>query len=214
MPEPLLYTYWRSSAAYRVRIVLNLKEIVAEPLFVRLAKGDQHSEAYRRLNPAGLVPFWREPDDFHLAQSLAIIEYLDEVYPDPPLLPKDVRLRAVCREIAFSIACDIHPIGNLRVLEKLTADLGADAAYREAWNRNWIAAGFAGIEARLKVCSGRHAIGDTISLADICLVPQVYNARRFGLDLAPYPRILAVDAAAQALPAFAAAAPEQQPDAP
>jgi maleylpyruvate isomerase len=129
-------------------------------------------------------------------------------------VPGDPRQKALCREIANTIACDIHPLGNLRVLEKLAADYGAGADTREAWNRHWIATGFGAIEARLAAIAGRHAVGDAITLADICLVPQVYNARRAGLDLAPYPRIAAADAAARAQPGFAAAAPEAQPDAP
>ncbi|MGH6822979.1 MAG: maleylacetoacetate isomerase [Methylocella sp.] len=213
-PEPCLFGYWRSSAAYRVRIALNLKRIAARRVSVQLQMGEQTSEEHRARNPAGLVPVWREADGFTLAQSLAIIDYLDEIYPDPPLLPNDPRQKAVCREIACMIACDIHPLGNLRVLERLTADYGAGAGARAAWNRHWIATGFGAIEARLKALAGRHAVGDQITLADICLVPQVYNARRAGLDLAPYPRISAADAAARAQPAFAQAAPEAQPDAP
>jgi maleylpyruvate isomerase len=213
-PEPCLFGYWRSSAAYRVRIALNLKRITARQVAVQLQLGEQTRDDHRARNPAGLVPVWREPDGFTLAQSLAIIDYLDEIYPDPPLLPGDLRKKAVCREIAYTIACDIHPVGNLRVLEKLTADYGASALTHAAWNRHWIGIGFGAIEARLVAISGRHAVGDEVTLADICLVPQVYNARRFGLDLAPYPRIVATDAAARELPAFAAAAPEAQPDAP
>jgi maleylpyruvate isomerase len=212
--EPCLFGYWRSSAAYRVRIALNLKAIAASQVPVQLQAGEQKSADYRALNPAGLVPLWREPDGFALAQSLAIIEYLDEKFPDPPLLPDDFRQKALCREIANTIACDIHPAGNLRVLEKLTADYGAGPEARAAWNRHWIAAGFDAIETRLAAMAGRHAIGDRISLADICLVPQVYNALRVGLDLAPYPRITAADAAARKLPAFMAAAPKAQADAP
>jgi maleylpyruvate isomerase len=211
--EPCLFGYWRSSAAYRVRIALNLKQVTAKHIAVALDKGAQTSESYRAQNPAGLVPFWQEPDGFSLAQSLAIIAYLDETYPDPPLLPEEPRQRALCREIAYTIACDIHPIGNLRVFQKLAADYGAAAESPAAWNRHWIAAGFDAIEARLNSTAGRHAIGDRISLADICLVPQVYNARRYGLDLTPYPRIAAADAAARELSAFAMAAPERQPGA-
>jgi maleylacetoacetate isomerase len=208
--EPCLFGYWRSSAAYRVRIALNLKQVTAKHIAVALDKGGQTSESYRAQNPAGLVPFWREPDGFSLAQSLAIIAYLDETYPDPPLLPAEARQRAFCREIAYTIACDIHPIGNLRVFQKLAADYGAAAESPAAWNRHWIAAGFDAIEARLNSTAGRYAIGDRISLADVCLVPQVYNARRYGLDLTPYPRIAAADAAARELSAFAMAAPERQ----
>jgi maleylpyruvate isomerase len=214
LPEPCLFGYWRSSAAYRVRIALNLKRVTARHVSVQLQLGEQTRDDHRARNPAGLVPVWCEADGFTLSQSLAIIEYLDEIYPDPPLLPNDPRQRALCREIAYTIACDIHPIGNLRVLEKLTADYGAGAAARAAWNRHWIGIGFGAIEARLAVIAGRHAVGDKITLADICLVPQVYNARRAGLDLAPYPRIAAADAAACEQPGFAAAAPEAQPDAP
>ncbi|MGH6848254.1 MAG: maleylacetoacetate isomerase [Methylocella sp.] len=214
LPEPCLYGYWRSSAVYRVRIALNLKRITARQVTVQLQLGEQTSDEYRALNPAGLVPLWREADGFTLAQSLAIIEYLDEIYPNPPLLPNGPRQKAVAREIAYSIACDIHPIGNLRVLGKLTSDYGADAGAWAPWNRHWIGTGFCAIEARLAGINGRHAVGDQITLADICLVPQVYNARRAGLDLAPYPRIAAADAAARAQPAFAQAAPEAQPDAP
>ncbi|WP_036259109.1 maleylacetoacetate isomerase [Methylocapsa aurea] len=213
MPEPVLYGYWRSSAAYRVRIALNLKQIAAESAFVHLRRGDQRGERHRALNPAGLVPVWREADGFTLAQSLAIIDYLDEIHPEPPFLPEDVRLRAICREIAYAIACDIHPLGNLRVLEKLAADFAADSTAKAAWARHWIASGFEAIEARLAHTAGCYAIGDQITLADICLVPQVANARRFGLDLALYPRIAAADAAAREDLAFAAAAPEMQPDA-
>ncbi len=211
--EPCLFDYWRSSAAYRVRIALNLKGVTARHIAVALDQGEQRSETYRAQNPAALVPFWREPDGFTLAQSLAIIAYLDESYPDPPLLPADPRQRAHCREIAFTIACDIHPIGNLRVFQKLAADFGSPSDKAAAWNRHWIATGFDAIEARLNSAAGRYAIGDRISLADICLVPQVFNARRYGLDLTPYPRIVAVDAAARELPAFAMAAPERQPGA-
>jgi maleylpyruvate isomerase len=214
LPEACLFGYWRSSAAYRVRIALNLKRINPRQISVQLPLGEHTRDEHRARNPAGLVPVWREADGFTLAQSLAIIDYLDEIYPDPPLLPNDPRQKAVCREIAYTIACDIHPIGNLRVLEKLTADYGAGAGARAAWNRHWIGTGFGAIEARLATIAGRHSAGDQITLADICLVPQVYNARRFGLDLAPYPRIVAADAAAREEPAFAAAAPEAQPDAP
>jgi maleylpyruvate isomerase len=214
LPDSCLFGYWRSSATYRVRIALNLKRITARQVSVQLQLGEQTRNEHRARNPAGLVPVWREADGFTLAQSLAIIDYLDEMYPDPPLLPDDRRQRAICREIAYTIACDIHPIGNLRVLEKLTADYGAGAGARAAWSRHWIATGFGAIEARLAAIAGRHAVGDQITLADICLVPQVYNARRVGLDLAPYPGIAAADAAAREQVAFAAAAPEAQPDAP
>jgi maleylpyruvate isomerase len=213
MADGRLIGYFRSSAAYRVRIALNLKGRVAEHAFVHLRKGEQNGSAHRALNPAGLVPVWRERDGFTLSQSLAIIEYLEEIFPEPPLLPREPRLRAVVREIAFSIACDIHPVGNLRVLEKLSSEYGADAEARAAWNRHWIAISFGAIEARLAEWAGIYAVGDFPTLADVCLVPQVYNARRFALDLTPFPRIVAADTAATAHPAFAAATPENQPDA-
>jgi len=208
----LLYGYWRSSAAYRVRIGANLKGLAPEQAFVHLRKGEQRSPEHLARNPLGLLPVWQE-DEFTLSQSLAILEYLDETHPEPPLLPGDARQRAVIREIALTVAADIHPIGNLRVLGKLSADYGVEEAGRAAWNRHWIGLGFAAIEARLATTSGRFAVGDAVSLADICLVPQVYNARRFALDLAPYPHIVRVDENARALPAFAAASPEAQPDA-
>jgi maleylacetoacetate isomerase len=215
LSEPCLFGYWRSSASYRVRIALNLKGIDARQIPVQLQKGEQKGAEHVARNPAALVPVWREPDGFSFAQSLAIIEYLNEIYPEPPLLPPDPKSRALCREIAYTIACDIHPLGNLRVIEKLMADYGVSAEGRAAWNRHWIETGFDAIEARLASYAGRYAVGDTISLADICLVPQVYNARhRASLDLTGYPRIAAADAAARELPAFAAAAPEAQADAP
>ncbi|WP_026605642.1 maleylacetoacetate isomerase [Methylocapsa acidiphila] len=214
MSDPVLYGYWRSSAAYRVRIAVNVKGVAAQYEYVRLREGEQRRKPFLALNPAGLVPAWRDADGFVLGQSLAIIEYIDDVFPEPPLLPSDPRLKAICREIAYGIACDIHPLGNLRVLERLSADFGASAEARAAWCRQWIGRGFAAIEPRLVHFAGRHSIGDQISLADICLVPQVYNARRFGLDLTPFPRIVAADASAREQPAFAAAAPETQPDAP
>jgi maleylacetoacetate isomerase len=213
MVDALLIGYFRSSAAYRVRIALNLKGLTAKQAFVHLRKGEQGGEAHRALNPACLVPVWREPDGFTLSQSLAIIDYLDETFREPALLPADARRRAHAREIALTIACDIHPLGNLRVLEKLNADCRIDEEARAAWNRHWIAIGFHAIEARLAKTAGMYAVGDSPTLADVCIVPQVYNARRFALDLRPFARIVAVDAAARAHPAFAAAAPENQPDA-
>jgi maleylacetoacetate isomerase len=213
MVDARLYDYFRSSAAYRVRIALNLKGVAVERAFVHLRNGEQRAQSFHALNPAGLLPVWREEDGFTLSQSLAIIDYLDEAYPVPPLLPSDRRRRARAREIAFTIACDIHPVGNLRVLDKLSEDYGADDKARAAWNRRWMAIGFAAIEARLAETAGKFAIGDLPTLADICIVPQMYNARRFELDLSPFPRIVSVDAAARANPAFVAAAPENQPDA-
>ena len=212
MADPTLYGYWRSSAAYRVRIACNLKGVVAEQQFVHLRHGQQREAAHLARNPAGLVPVWRE-DEFHLSQSLAIIEYLDEIHPAPKLLPGDPRRRAVIRQLALDAAADIHPVCNLRVLDALSSEFGADASARAAWCRRWIGLGLAAIEARLRDTAGRFAVGDDVTLADVCLVPQLYNARRFELDLSPYPKIVDVDARARALEAFAAAAPEAQPDA-
>lgn len=208
----VLYGYFRSTAAYRVRIALGLKGITADQRFVHLRKGEQTEVAYRQINPAGLVPFWID-GDLSLAQSLAIIEYLDETHPEPALLPPGAAARAVAREMAQVICCDIHPIGNLRVLNRLV-DIGVDDAARTAWSQHWIATGFDAIEQRLlQLDAGPFAFGGRPTLADICIVPQVFNARRFGLDLSPYPRIRAIDAAAAQSDAFVAAEPGRQPDA-
>lgn len=207
----VLYGYFRSTAAYRVRIALGLKGLSAEHRFVHLRKGEQTQLAYRKINPAGLVPYWID-DDLELAQSLAIIEYLDETHPAPPLLPPDPKGRAIAREIALVVASDVHPIGNLRVLNRLI-EMGVDEATRGAWSKHWIEEGFRAIEARLAHLPGPFALGDAPTLADICIVPQVFNARRFGVDLAPFKRISGLDAAAAKLDAFAAAEPGRQPDA-
>ena len=211
MAEPRLYGYYRSSAAYRVRIALNLKGVSVAQVPVHLRKGEQKSASYLAKNPQGLIP-WFEDDHVALGQSLAIIEYLEEAHPTPALLPADLALRAHTRELAYIVACDIHPLGNLRVLKKLHADYGTDSEGAAAWNRQWISLGFAALEAKTAQTAGRFAVGDTPTLADVCLVPQVYNARRYGLDLTPYPRLAAIDEACRALPAFAHAAPENQPD--
>lgn len=212
MADRLLYGYFRSSAAYRVRIALNLKGVHAETVLVHLRKGEQRQAAYLSVNPSGLVPTWREKSGFALGQSLAIIEYLDEAFPEPALLPSDIHARAWAREIALIVACDIHPVGNLRVLDRLTTLYGADTEVRACWNRIWIEHGFAAIEERMAETAGQHAVGDEPTLADICLIPQVYNARRFGVDVNLFPRIAKADVAARNLDAFAKAAPENQPD--
>ena len=211
MSDAVLYGYFRSTAAYRVRIALNLKGLSAEHRFVHLRKGEQAQPAYKHINPAGLVPYWI-CDGFELAQSIAIIEYLDETHPEPPLLPPDAKGRAIARELALVAVADIHPIGNLRVLNRLI-DMGVDEAARAAWSRHWIEIGFDAIEARRAHFPGPFALGDRPTLADICIVPQVFNARRFGVDLAPYKRIVEIDAAAAKLDAFIAAEPGRQPDA-
>ncbi len=212
-----LYSYWRSSAAYRVRIGLGLKGLAYETLPIHLLRdgGEQHGEAFRKANPQGLVPALRHGDRV-LSQSLAILEYVDEVWPEQPLLPKSADERGRARSIALAIACDIHPLNNLRVLQYFEHTWEVPQPRREAWVRHWIEQGFAALESMLAddPMTGRFCIGDTPGLADCCLVPQVYNARRFGLDLSPYPTILRIEQACLALPAFKAAAPEAQPDAP
>ena len=216
MDESLkLYTYWRSSAAYRVRIALNLKGLPFESIPVHLAKDEQHATGFKGVNPQELIPVLRHGDRV-LTQSLAIMEYLDEAFPDRPLLPAMARDRQRARAIAAMVACDIHPLGNLRVQQYLERDLGATAEQREAWTRHWIGKGFEAIEAMLdgNPSTGEFCEGDRPTVADCCLVPQVYNARRFGVDMAAYPQITRIDAACNALDAFAAARPERQADAP
>ena len=213
----VLYGYWRSSAAYRVRIALNLKGLACEYRPVHLAKdgGQQHAADYAAINPQQLVPCLRDGERV-LTQSLAIMEYLEETHPAPPLLPSDARGRAQVRALAQLVACDIHPLGNLRVLQYLEHELDTDEAHRGAWSRHWIATGFAALEAMLagSAATGRYCHGDTPGLADACLVPQVYNALRWKLRLDDYPTIRRIHAACDELEAFRTAAPEAQPDAP
>ncbi|GAA0559737.1 maleylacetoacetate isomerase [Halomonas salifodinae] len=210
-----LYGYFRSSAAYRVRIALNLKGLAYDQAPVNLVKGEQRGEDFLARNPQGLVPALVTDDGARLTQSLAICEYLDERYPDPALLPADAAGRARVRALAQSVACEIHPLNNLRVLKYLTGELGVDEAAKMTWYRHWITEGFAALEAQLsrEAGSGDFCHGDTPGLADLCLVPQVFNAERFACDLAPYPRIRRIVANCRALDAFARAAPEAQPDA-
>ena len=204
-----LYGYWRSSAAYRVRIALALKGVAYESVEVNLVAGDQRGDAYRAHNPQGLVPALAI-DGAVIVQSLAIIDYLDATFPDPPLVPHDALARAQVLAQALIIAADIHPIDNLRVLHRLTEQFGADQAAKDAWYRHWIAEGFTALEALAGTGAGDGPFlgGAAPNLADVCLVPQMYNARRFAVPLDAYPNLVAADAAAQAMPAIAAVAPE------
>ena len=216
-PDLALYGYWRSSAVYRVRIALNLKGLryATHPVHLLRDGGEQHSADYRRLNPQELIPCVRDGERI-ISQSLAIIEYLDETRPPPALLPTDPAGRARVRALAMAVACDIHPLGNLRVLQYLETTLAADGAARADWSRHWIATGFRALEAMLagSVATGRYCHGDTPGMADACLVPQVYNAQRWKMPLDDYPTIRRIHAACNELEAFQAAAPERQPDAP
>lgn len=211
-----LYTYFRSSAAYRVRIALNLKGLACEyhPIHLLREGGEQKSADYRRLNPQGLVPTLVD-DGEPFTQSLAILEYLEETHPEPTLLPSDAEGCARVRALALAIACDIHPLNNLRVLAYLRDNLGIDEPARTRWYRHWIAEGFEAVEALLtgSPAIGRFCHGDRPTLADICLVPQVFNARRFDMDLGGFPTIRRIDAACLEIAAFRDAAPSAQPDA-
>jgi maleylacetoacetate isomerase/maleylpyruvate isomerase len=209
----VLHGYWRSSAAYRVRIALAFKGLDFESRAVNLLGGEQRGDDYRALNPQGLVPLLVD-GGHRIAQSLAIIEYLEEAYPGAPLLPGEPAARAHVRALALTVACDIHPLANLRVLRYLKAELSHDQDEIDDWARHWIAAGFVPLEAAAREADSLYLTGSDVTLADICLVPQMYNARRFGTDLSPFPRLVQIDARLRTLPAFAAAAPEAQADAP
>ena len=209
-----LYTYFRSSAAYRVRIALQLKGLHPDEAYVHLVKNEQQAPDYVKLNPLGLVPTLVDEGEV-ITQSLAIVEYLDETHPSPPLLPSTPAERARVRAIAQMIACDIHPIDNLRVLRYLTGVLGVTEEQKTAWYAHWVNEGLKAIETRLDsdAATGRFCHGDAPTLADICLVPQLFNARRANIDLAPYPTLVRIEAECNALDAFAATAPGKQPDA-
>jgi maleylpyruvate isomerase len=207
-----LYDYWRSSAAYRVRIALNFKGLSYEQVPVDLRAGAQRAPDFLAINPQGLVPVL-EDEGVRLTQSLPILNYLEERYPEAALLPKDATGRATSRGIAVAIACEIHPLNNLRVLQYLEHELGLSEAQRLAWYHHWIGEGLGAIETMLARSAGDFCVGDAPSLADVCLVPQVYNARRYQCDLEPYPTIRRIDERCREIEGFAKAAPERQPDA-
>lgn len=208
-----LYDYYRSSASYRVRIALNLKGVPYQRVPINLLEREQQGEAYRARNPQGFVPML-EADGTRLTQSLAIIGWLDTHFPEPRLVPEDVDDRAHVFALALTIAADIHPLNNLRVLKEL-ARLGIAEDVRDSWYRHWVAEGFAALEALAAPRAGRFLFGDDVTVADVCLVPQMFNARRFDVPLDPYPTLVGADTAATALPAFAAAHPDRlAPDAP
>ena len=211
-----LYSYFRSSAAYRVRIALNLKGLAYDIVPVHLTRGggDQLTPAYRQLNPQALVPLLQDAGRL-LTQSLAIIEYLDEVHPQPPLLPQEPLARARVRALALAIACDLHPLNNTRVLNYLTGPMGLGDTAKQTWYRHWIAEGLGALETTLARDreTGRFCHGDAPGLADCCLIPQLANAHRFKCDVSPYSTLLRIEKNCQALEAFRRAGPDQQPDA-
>ena len=202
-----LYDYFRSSAAYRVRIALNLKGLSYERIAVNLLQGEQKEDSYKTLNPQGLVPTLVD-DDKVFTQSLAICEYLEETHPEPPLLPSDPVARAQVRTLALAVACEIHPLNNSGVLKYLVEQLGASETDKLVWYHHWLREGFTSIETLLANQSGRFCHGDSPTLADVCLVPQMFNARRFKLDLTPFPTIVRIEQTCLELPAFADARPK------
>lgn len=208
-----LYTYYRSSAAYRVRIALNLKGLAREDVYVHLRKGEQTAADYLSFNPQGLVPTLID-GEATIGQSMAILEYLEEAYPEPALLPAERADRARCRQLAQIICCDVHPLNNLKVLGYLTGEMGLGEDQRLQWYRHWSGEGARALEGLLAgPATGRFCHGDTPTLADLCLVPQLYNFGRFDVDLSACPTLLRINEACLALDAFATAAPDVQPDA-
>jgi len=208
-----LYTYFRSSAAFRVRIALNLKGLAYQPVFIHLAKGEHRAPAYAKVNPQALVPTLELDDGTRLNQSLAIIEYLDETHPAKLLIPKDSLGKARVRSLSYLIASEIHPVNNLRVLQHLKRALGQNEDQINTWYRHWIADGLAKLEAELASSKGRFCYGDSPTMADCCLVPQIFNAKRYQSDLAPYPNVMRIFDSCMKLDAFDRAQPSKQPDA-
>ena len=211
-----LYSYWRSSAAYRVRIALNLKQLPHEIIPIHLLRdgGEQHKPEFHQINPQDRIPVLVHGQRI-ITQSISIMEYLEEYFPENPIMPSTARERARVRSLAQIVACDIHPLNNSRVMKYLGGELGIDKPRVDIWYRHWISLGFAALEAGLERANwqGPFAFGSAPSLAEICLVPQMYNARRFETDLEDFPRLVAIDAACNALQAFRDAAPENQQDA-
>jgi maleylacetoacetate isomerase/maleylpyruvate isomerase len=208
-----LYTYFRSSAAFRVRIALNLKGLAYDPIFVHLPKGEHKKPEYSGVSAQALLPTLVD-DGAALSQSLAIIEYLDEKHPKPPLLPKDAHGRARVRSLSLLVACEIHPLNNLRTLQYLKRQLGQNEEQINTWYRHWVGDGLAKLEADLsKAGSGKFCHGDTPTMADCCLVPQIFNAKRYDCDLSPYPTVMRVFNECMKLEAFDRAQPSKQPDA-
>jgi len=213
-----LFGYWRSSAAYRVRIALHLKEIACESIAVHLVKngGEQHHDKYTELNPTHLVPTLvddTEEGELILNQSMAILDYLDNKYPQSPLYPESVIDKAKVQALSLDIACEIHPVNNLRVQQYLVKELNVDEASKLSWSHHWMNVGFTAIEEQLQKTSGDYCFGNQITVADLCLVPQVYNANRFKLDMTRFPLINAIVERCNQLPAFIKALPENQEDA-
>jgi len=210
MSRPILFDYYRSSAAYRVRIALNLKGVDYESRPVNLAGGEQKADDYRALNPQGLVPML-EIDGHRLTQSLAIMVYLDQAYPEPPLVPRDPADGAHVRAMALAIACDIHPLNNLRVLKYLKGELGSSQEEVDRWYAHWITEGLPALEELARPQAGAFLFGDGPTAADVCLVPQLYNARRFNVPIGDWPTLLRAEENANKLEAFAGAHPDRQP---
>ncbi len=209
MTRAVLHDYYRSSAAYRVRIALNLKGVHYEIRPVNLLESEQAGRAYRSLNPQGLVPML-EMNDRRITQSLAICDYLDATFPEPPFVPADAADRAHVLALALTVACDIHPLNNLRVLKYLSGTLHQEQEQRDHWYAHWVTEGFDALEAMARPRAGAFLFGNTPTLADICLVPQMYNARRFNVPVDGFPTLVRADSSATALPAFAAAHPDLQ----
>jgi maleylacetoacetate isomerase/maleylpyruvate isomerase len=209
-----LYTYFRSSAAFRVRIALNLKGLQYEPQLISLPKGVHRQPEYSKVNPQALVPTLVTDDGFRLAQSIAIIEYVDETHPQPPLIPREGKARARVRSLSLLVACEIHPLNNLRTLQYLKRELKLGEGEVNAWYRHWIADGLGKLEAEMKSpLTGKFSHGDAPTMADCCLVPQIFNAKRYDCDLAPYPTVMRVFGECMKLEAFDRAQPSRQPDA-